>query len=79
MPAVRAAGRTVPWSNCLSEALTAWVLLSRAGREPTLRIGVTKGEGIEAHAWVECDGAIVIGDHPDRDFQPLEGRDLLRD
>ena len=43
-----------------------------------MRIGVATGEGFEAHAWVECDGVIVLGEHPGREFHPLEGDDLMR-
>ena len=76
--AVEAAGRVVPGSNCLSEGLTGWVLLTRAGRRPTLRVGVAKARRLEAHAWVECDGAVVVGGDSGDGFSPLEGGDLMR-
>ena len=74
--AVTAAGRAVPGSNCLSEALTSWVLLSRAGHEPVLRIGVV-AEKFAAHAWVECDGIVVFGGGVD-DYHVLQGPDVMR-
>ena len=76
--AVEASGRVVPGSNCLSEGLTAWVLLTRAGRQPMLRVGVAKGRRLQAHAWVECDGAVVVGGDSGDGFSPLEGGDLMR-
>ena len=76
--AVTAAGRAVPASNCLSEALTAWVLLSRGGHEPVLRIGVSAEERFAAHAWVECNGVVVIGGNADHDYHPLRGPDVMR-
>ncbi len=49
--------------SCLTQALCGRMLLQRSGYEPILKIGVTKTrEGdFRAHAWVELDGAIVIG------------------
>ena len=76
--AVTAAGRAVPGSNCLSEALTLWVLLSRGGYAPVLRIGVTTNEKFAAHAWVECDGVAVLGGAVDHDYLPLQGPDMMR-
>ncbi len=63
--AVQAAGRLRPGRTCLHEALAAEVMLCRRGYHPTLRFGVKKGGdpavALEAHAWVECDGASVAG------------------
>lgn len=65
--AVEMAGRHVPavCSTCLTQALVAQLLLSRRGLEALLRIGVVKTEHgkIEAHAWVESGGRVVIGGH----------------
>lgn len=61
--AVSVAGRYVPMSTCLTQALVGQVLLSQHGYPATLRIGVAQGEGqrLEAHAWVESEGRIVVG------------------
>lgn len=75
--AVHTAGRRVPGSNCLSEALTAWVLLTRAGSAPALRIGVVNAERFQAHAWVECNGEVVVGGDPISELQPLVGGDVM--
>jgi Transglutaminase-like superfamily len=51
-----------PGSKCLARALTMKVLLDWQGQPNDLRIGVAKGDGkLEAHAWVEVQGQIVIG------------------
>jgi len=55
---VRAAASHGPYrANCLKQSLTLWWLLRLEGIESELRIGVQKSPvGVEAHAWVECDG-----------------------
>lgn len=46
--------------SCLAKSLTLWWLLRREGIPTDLRIGVRKvNEKIEAHAWVERDGAAL--------------------
>jgi hypothetical protein len=63
--AVNAAARLLPGRTCLTDALAADVMLCRCGYQSLLRIGVKKQSGgsspLEAHAWVESDGAIVAG------------------
>ena len=64
--AVETAGRfTPPAATCLTQALTAQVLLLRWGYPALLRIGAAKEEGerFMAHAWVESEGKVVIGGH----------------
>jgi len=53
----------VPKTTCLAQALAAQLLLQRAGHQARLHIGVNYGIGgrIEAHAWVESQGRILIG------------------
>lgn len=52
-------------ATCLVQALAAAAMLRRRGLDCRLQLGVrTRGEGgarIEAHAWVECDGRVAIG------------------
>jgi hypothetical protein len=63
--AVEAAGRRIPWaSTCLTQALSAQALLAREGHRSTLKIGVARAEpgSLKAHAWLEHDGKVVIGD-----------------
>ena len=62
---VRAVSEYVPGATCLTQALVGQLLLARRGYPARLHIGVSKklrGE-LEAHAWLECDGQIVLGDH----------------
>jgi len=61
--AVGAITRRLPRTTCLTQALVADSMLRRHGHAPALRIGVRQGKSpaLDAHAWVECDGAIVIG------------------
>lgn len=60
--AVRAAGRRIPTANCLTAALALHHLMSRAGYDSTIHIGVAKtaARGFEAHAWVEHDGVTLL-------------------
>jgi Transglutaminase-like superfamily len=68
--AIRAASRFIPGaSNCLVRALATQTLLGRFGYRSQLRLGVRKPEdgSFAAHAWLECAGAIVIGEfEPDQ-------------
>ena len=60
--------------KCLARALTTQVLMKRYGHTPKLQMGVAKtGEGkLEAHAWVEFQGIVIIGNLPDLSrFLPL--------
>lgn len=72
--AIRAASRCVPAANsCLPRALSARLLLVRWGYPAQLLIGVAKNaEGeLEAHAWVETGGQVMIGESQPGYFTPL--------
>jgi hypothetical protein len=62
--AVSAVSARVPRATCLTQALAARLMLERRRVPATLRIGVarTAEYSVEAHAWLECDGHIVIGE-----------------
>jgi hypothetical protein len=62
--AISVAKRFVPNGNCLPQALAAESLLRRSGHPVELRIGVAKTDHgrLEAHAWVESGGRLVVGD-----------------
>jgi transglutaminase superfamily protein len=64
---VRVMSRYVPAASCLTQALAMLVLLNRFGHSSELRIGVVKNDAdrLKAHAWVECEGKIVIGSRMD--------------
>jgi hypothetical protein len=49
----------------LTQALAGQVLLAQYGYPAVVHLGVTKEEGqgtFQAHAWMESDGKIVIGE-----------------
>ncbi len=65
--AVAVASRYVPAATCLTQALAGQVLLNQHDAPALLRIGVAKNERgtFQAHAWVESEGRIVIGNSPE--------------
>ena len=72
--AVETASRTIPGEKtCLTQALAAQVLLTRRGHPALLHIGIVKNEEgeFQAHAWVECEGKVVIGGHELERYTPL--------
>lgn len=62
--AVTAARRVIPRATCLPQALAGEALLVRNGHAAELIVGVAKTPkgGLEAHAWVESDGRLVVGE-----------------
>lgn len=61
-------------AKCLARAMAVQFMLRRRNRQTSLHIGVTKrtDSGLEAHAWLEHNGVIVIGGVPDFNrFKPL--------
>ena len=59
------AGRTLPPAGrCLIEALSGHVILGRKGVDTNLRIGVRRDDdgAFKAHAWLERDGCVVLGE-----------------
>ena len=60
---VETTAHSIPQATCLTQALAAQVMLSRAGEEPSLHIGVATDRGsFEAHAWLELNGRALVGD-----------------
>ena len=62
---VRVVSPYVPRATCLTQALAGQVLLAQYGYPAVVHLGVTKEEGqgtFQAHAWMESDGKIVIGE-----------------
>jgi transglutaminase-like putative cysteine protease len=70
--AVKAVSRCLPGASCLTQALAAQALLVHSGFPSRVEIGVAKNEDSEdkgklelrpfqAHAWVVCDGHVVLG------------------
>jgi hypothetical protein len=72
--AVQAAGRTIPgMKNCLVQAVAAEAMLLGAGHPCELRIGAAKSGPNEliAHAWLESEGGVLIGDFELDRYTPL--------
>lgn len=65
--------RWVPGASCLTQALAATSLLAWHGHASVVRYGVrTTPAGLEAHAWVEHDGVVLVGGPVVDGFVPLE-------
>lgn len=78
--AVRVASRVVPdGSNCLVRALATGIMLKRYDYPSELKIGVMKPvDGrLEAHAWLESGGIVVIGDFQLDRYVPLVAPDAV--
>lgn len=76
--AVAAVSRVVPRANnCLVRALATGIMLKRYGYPSELKIGVMKPAAgrFEAHAWLESEGNVVIGDFQLDQYVPLAARD----
>jgi hypothetical protein len=72
----RAAAR-VPWrATCLVQALAAERWLESRGIPSELKLGARKaGEALDAHAWLEAGGRVVVGGGTSdyRPFTPSRG------
>jgi hypothetical protein len=68
--AVESAARYVPGALCVAQALAGQVMLARRGSPSTIHFGFlrSKAGAVEGHAWLEVDGAVVVGDGPLEDF-----------
>lgn len=59
-----AAGTLLPGKRtCLVRALAGRLLVAGEGYAPTLRLGVARDTDgrLDAHAWLECDGRVLVG------------------
>lgn len=63
----------VSGSTCLSRALVAWVMLRRRGLPAVVRLGARReaGSTLSMHAWLEIEGAPLIGSAEAADFVAL--------
>lgn len=70
---VAAAAGLVPRATCLTQALAAQILLVRRGHDAMLRIGVARDRSgaFTAHAWIEQEGRVIVGERGYREFTPL--------
>jgi hypothetical protein len=63
---VEAVSARVPGASCLTQALSARLLLAHFGYSSRLCLGVARGSrGFRAHAWLEHDGKVIIGGNID--------------
>ncbi len=74
--AIDGVSRRLPGMTCLTQALAARAMLTRRGIPARLRIGVRPGASLssplDAHAWIESDGRLLVGDRPNLDaYLPL--------
>ena len=61
--AVRTALRWTPGATCLVAGLALQRMLGRHGHRSELHIGVSRTGGVfAAHAWVERDGRVLVGE-----------------
>lgn len=69
---VKVVSHYVPRSTCLTNALTGYSLFSLYGYPSQVKIGVGKSsEGeFEAHAWLEYNDEVVIGES-EKEYVPL--------
>lgn len=74
--ATKRSKRYIPSPTCLSEALCCYGLFLYNGLKPQLVIGVARSGNnkLDAHAWIELDGAIVYGDNGN-----LHKYDIMKD
>lgn len=70
---VEIAGRMTPvTATCLKKALVLSWLLRKRGIASTLQIGVAHHDGVfAAHAWLEHNGQVVLGQQERDGFAPL--------
>jgi hypothetical protein len=61
--AVDAASRRFPDATCVTQAVSALLLLRRHGYEAQFCVGVARSEdgSVKAHAWLERAGRVLIG------------------
>lgn len=64
--AIGLASKIVPKATCLTQALALQALLKLCGKTAELRLGVSQDfvGTFDAHAWLELDGEILIGNKP---------------
>ena len=71
--AVDAAAAVPGDPSCLVRALVAEAMLERRGHETALRFGVDDaGADVEAHAWLESGGEIIVGGENREAYTRLE-------
>ena len=60
--AIKLAAKYCPGASCLVQALAAKAMLASYGHSADLCIGVSQVSGFKAHAWLELENHIILGD-----------------
>lgn len=66
--------------SCLPQALAGYIVCTRHGHPPELRVGVARSPQAElhAHAWLEFNGEVVLGYLPDlQNYRAFEQAERL--
>lgn len=72
---IMATSRYVPRATCLVQALAGYILFSKYGYSTSIKIGVLTENGeFEAHAWLEHDEKVVLGES-EKNFRTILGID----
>jgi hypothetical protein len=78
--AVRRAARVIPGATCLPQSVAAQQMLMRRGYSSTLRISAGWELGrFTAHAWLETDRGMLIGDETVASLLPLSRQLVIDD
>lgn len=67
---IHAVSNYIPKATCLTQAITAQILLYRHDHPSKLKIGVIKKDDFEAHAWLEINNKIILGESEEK-YVPL--------
>jgi hypothetical protein len=69
---VKTVARFVPGATCLTQALVTEILYAFRGDAAQTRFGVSRNESrLQAHAWVESGGKVILGGAEAGKFTPL--------
>jgi Transglutaminase-like superfamily len=72
---VKTVARFVPGATCLTQALVTEILYAFRGDAAQTCFGISRHERrLQAHAWVESGGKVILGAAEDGKFTPLVGR-----
>jgi hypothetical protein len=62
--------------TCLKKALVLFAMLARRGVKAQVIVGAAKTDGkLDAHAWIEHEGRVVLGGPATERYVPLRGLD----
>lgn len=68
---IMVSSRYIPRATCLVQALAGYILFSKYGYQPSIKIGVSTLNGeFEAHAWLEQGDRVVLGES-EKDFKTI--------